>query len=427
MPVRGEIMRGWQLLGITIVCVSLAGGCGSSATAGKSSEPPAKVAEIANEEKLNTIELTPQAAERLGIETAQVEHRALARVRTYGGEVTLPPGASIIVSAPLPGTLQTPPDSLPVKAGVAVEDEQPILSLLPLLSPERDVLTPTEKVNLAQARNLIAQSQIDAAAQVQQAEVQVEAAQIVLARAERLLSQQAGTVRAVDDAKAQLELASKTLKAAKIRQELMEGIQLDAEKPGQQEPLTLVAPQAGIVRSLHVAAGEVVAAGAPLFEIMDGRVVWIKTPVYVGELDEIAEEADARVSSLADTAGGTALTATPISAPPTALPLASAVDLYYRLDNSAGALRPGQRVGVQLKLKGTDEDRLFAWSAVIHDIQGGTWVYEQAAPLTYVRRRVQVRHVIDGWAVLRDGPPVGASIVTAGAMELFGTEFGFAK
>jgi hypothetical protein len=63
----------------------------------------------------------------------------------------------------------------------------------------------------------------------------------------------------------------------------------------------------------------------------------------------------------------------------------------------------------------------------MHDIQGGAWVYQRTAPLTFVRRRVQVRYVLDNQAVLADGLQNGVEVVTAGAMELFGTEFGFAK
>jgi hypothetical protein len=40
---------------------------------------------------------------------------------------------------------------------------------------------------------------------------------------------------------------------------------------------------------------------------------------------------------------------------------------------------------------------------------------------------VQVRYVVDDFAVLASGPAVGAKIVTAGAVELWGTELGFAK
>ncbi len=67
------------------------------------------------------------------------------------------------------------------------------------------------------------------------------------------------------------------------------------------------------------------------------------------------------------------------------------------------------------------------WAAVLHDIHGGQWVYEQIAPQTFVRRRIAVDRVAGTAAVLSRGPKPGSQIVTDGAAELFGTEFGVGK
>ena len=67
------------------------------------------------------------------------------------------------------------------------------------------------------------------------------------------------------------------------------------------------------------------------------------------------------------------------------------------------------------------------WSAVIHDIYGGTWVYARTAPQVYSRIRVLVEYVDGDLAVIKDGPKLNSVVVTAGAAELFGTEVGFAK
>jgi hypothetical protein len=64
---------------------------------------------------------------------------------------------------------------------------------------------------------------------------------------------------------------------------------------------------------------------------------------------------------------------------------------------------------------------------VIHDIYGGTWVYEATGEREYVRRRVTVRYVIENTAVLAAGPDAGKKVVVAAAAELFGTETGFSK
>jgi cobalt-zinc-cadmium efflux system membrane fusion protein len=408
-----------------VACV-LASGCGKPAATTSAATPPAKVDKIAQEEELNTIELSSSAAERLGIKTDKVEDRPLGRVRRFGAEIALPPGATMIISSPVAGKLQAPSASAVPKVGMKVQKGQPIFQLVPMLSPERAVLTPAERVRFAEAKNAVATARIDSAGQVQQFEVQVEAAKINLNRAERLLKEQVGTVRVVDDAKAQLNLAQKSYEAAQSRQRLLDKLQLD-EEAGVQRPLDIESPQDGILRSVSAATGEVVTLGAPLFEVLDFDPVWVKVSVYVGEVEQIALTQPAKISRLGDPATATARTAPTVSAPPTAIALSSSVDLYYELSNPTGAFRPGERVIAQLKLVGDETSLSIPWSAVIHDINGGTWVYVQVAENKFARRRVQVRYVVDDLAVLAQGPPKGTPVVTAGAMELFGTEFGFAK
>jgi RND family efflux transporter MFP subunit len=411
---------------IASVAQSAAAGCNSAADFKAAPPPPAKVATIAQEEQLNTIKLTPEAEARLGIATATVELRPISRVRSYSGEIALPPGASLVISAPVGGTLQPPtPANIPAP-GNLVTAKQPIFLLMPLLSPERDVLSSAERIRLAEARNALATSRIDAEGQVQQAQVQLEAAKIAFERAQRLFRESAGTARAVDDAKAQLNLAEKSLEAAESRKKLLESVNLEGEA-GQPMPLVIESPQSGMLRSVNATAGKVVTAGEPLFEVMRFDPIWVRVPVYAGETSELATDQSAQVAPLNAASPADELTAKPVPAPPTATLSAATIDLYFELGNPQGGLRPGQRMTVRVKLKGASNERIVPWSAVMHDIHGGNWVYENTSAHTYVRRRVQVRYVVDALAVLESGPPVGSKIVTAGAMELFGTEFGFAK
>ncbi len=416
----------WYLLA-GACCGALAAGCTpSAATAPAKATPAAKVATTPKEDLLNTITLTSDAEQRLGVETAAIELRKVGRRRTVGGEIALPTGAAVIVSAPLGGTLRAPTDNADPQVGVPVRRRQVVFMLLPLLSPERSVLTPAERIRFAESRAALARSQIDAEEQVLRAQVQLEATKITLARAERLLRENAGSAQAVDDAKAQVGLAQKSLDSAEKRLKLLAGTTLD-EEAGTLDPLPIEAPQDGILRAVHAAAGEVVAPGAPLFEVLNLDAVWVKTPVYVGELADVALDQPARISDLNDTTEAGAVLARPVAAPPTATPLSATADLYYELANPGGKYRPGQRVGVSLALNGDDEGRTIPWSAVVQDINGGTWVYERTAPQTYVRRRVQVRFVLGDLAVLAEGPATGAMIVVEGAAELFGTEFGAGK
>jgi hypothetical protein len=127
------------------------------------------------------------------------------------------------------------------------------------------------------------------------------------------------------------------------------------------------------------------------------------------------------------------LPARPVTAPPSADPDAATVDLYYEIrdgresGNIAASLRPLERVAVALPLRSEKESLVVPWAAVLHDSQGGTWVYEMTEPQTYVRRRVQVRFVLEDVASLENGPEPGAEVVADGAAEIFGTEFGVGK
>jgi hypothetical protein len=63
-------------------------------------------------------------------------------------------------------------------------------------------------------------------------------------------------------------------------------------------------------------------------------------------------------------------------------------------------------------------------SAVMYVANGETYVYTSPKPRTFVRQAVDIDFIRGGVAVLKKGPPAGTQVVTVGASELFGTEFG---
>jgi cobalt-zinc-cadmium efflux system membrane fusion protein len=415
-----------RILPALLIALSFAG-CKPAEKKVEAHPSPAKVDKIQQEGELNKIQLTVEAEKRLGITLAPVQKKQVSRVRSYGGEVAVPPGASLVISAPVGGKLAVASGQRIPAVGILVSAKQPLFVLTPLLSPERDVLTPAERISMAQAKNMILTSRIEAAGQVAQAKEQVAAAKIALDRAERLLRDAAGTAKTVDDAKSQLSLAGAALDASLARQKAVESIDLEGTEAGQQTPLVIDSPQSGMIRTLNVTEGEVVAAGTALFEVMKFDPVWVRAPVYAGETERLALDQPAEIKPLDSDGPARSAVAKPVLAPPTATSLAATVDLYYELPNQNARWRPGERVTVQVKLQESNEQLVIPWSAVMHDITGGTWVYENTAEHTYVRRRVQVRYVIGEEAILATGPAANARIVTAGAVELFGTEFGFAK
>ncbi|MBX9581860.1 MAG: efflux RND transporter periplasmic adaptor subunit [Gemmataceae bacterium] len=373
--------------------------------------PGATVAKVVKEDDLDAVVLTEAAEKRLGLTVALVEAKAVRRVRVYGGEVTVPAGRTILVAAPLGGTLKAPSGRVPA-AGSRVKAGQPVFHLTPLLTPD--------------GRATLAASLVEAEGQVNNAKAQVELARIALGRAERVFKGEAGSQRLVDEARTAFEVATKTADAAAARQAILRKVVGDADG-GTAAPVPIDAPEDGILRAVSALPGQTVPSGAALFEVVDLSAVWVRVPLPVGDLDGVDRRAAAEVGKLSAPPGVKLASARPVAAPPSGNPLAATVDVFYELPNADGALVPGQRLGVTVPLTDAKEGPTVPWSAVVFDIHGGTWVYAQTAPRTYARRRVVVSHTAGPDAALASGPAVGTKVVTAGVQELFGAETGFVK
>lgn len=369
-------------------------------------EAPAKIANGGiKESDLATVQLSEQAEKRLGIETAVAGEVPPGATASWPGEVVLPAGQSITVNAPVTGSAAFVAG--PLAIGSAVRAGDPLLSITPYLAAERDLRTTLE-------------------ADVTAAQTRVTAAKARYDRAEQLLKDQVGTVRAKETAEEELGVANAALAAAKARLDRFTKSPLEADIR-----VAVPSPQPGIVRQIFVTAGQSVPGGAPLFEIARLDPVWVRVPVYVGELSRIARGAPASIRALNASPGSPSRSASPVPAPPTADPMASTADLYFSLANGDSALRPGERLSVSIPLKRGAAHRgggiAVPSSAIVYDIHGNAWVYRKAANRKYARQRVETSEVSGGNAIISRGLEKGAVVVTAGAAELFGSEFGPGK
>jgi len=374
--------------------------CGGSGNEDK--PPPAHVDNPVSEVDLTTIRLTPEAAGRIGIVVGTVENRELRQSRTLGGELMAPPGSGIVVTTPRAATILDPASGRTPTAGSWVSRGQALVRLV-ILPGGNELARAQEDITVAAAR--------------------VDNARAKARRAEQLLRDSVGTAAEQEDAQAELASAEAVLNAARARLDLLQTGRTDFDVEDL-SPITLQAPESGFVHAVHFAIGQTVPDGAPLMEIVKPNPLWVRVPVYVGDMAAVDRAAPATLVGPSDRPDATGREITPIQGPPTANPSTISADLFYRLDNSDGLFRPGERVGVSLRYKGATSDVVVPWSAVLHDIYGGTWVYEALDDHVYVRRRIEVRDVIDSLAVLRRGPEPGTRVVVTGAAELFSTEFG---
>lgn len=382
------------------------------------------------EADLNIVTLSEEADKRL-IRTASVELKEMPRSRLYGGEVVVKPGHGAVMTAPFAGTMGLPSGAEPPTPGSPVTKGAAVFELRPLLT--------------AEMRATIVAELVEAQGEESNADVQLKAATIAVNRAKQLFSDKAGTERALDEAQAAFDLADRRLLSAKSRVEVLSKMLNGAEKTPM-PPFVLMAPADGVLRAVHVAAGQTVPAGAPLFEVIDARKVWVRVSVYAGDAGELASDAIAKVVPLGkqafanDTAGKAAAGhATPddrphaavdavrTPAPPPAREGSTSLDIFFEMENGAGAFKVGERVAVTLPMSAKPKSLVVPWSAVTFDVNGGAWVYRSLGGRQYARHRVQVQYVHGTDAVLASGPAPDTAVVVQGVAELFGREMGFAK
>jgi RND family efflux transporter MFP subunit len=317
---------------------------------------------------------------------------------SVAGEVVPVPGKSLVVNAPAAGTVALPGDT-PIVAGQTVAKGQPILRLTPVVGVQPDLKAAYE-------------------ADLQAAKARLDAADQQLERARQLLRDMAGSQKDVENATREAAQAKAAYDATVTRLGRLATNPLEADFT-----LNIASPENGVIRSLSAGPGQIVAAGAPLFEVADLSRVWLRVPVYSGELAATALQSTIRVRDVSG--AGPIRQATRVSGPPTADPLASTTDLYFEISNPNSQLKPGQRLVVLLPSRsGTRMSLSVPAAAILYDIYGGAWVYVNEGPHVYRRQRVELIEMRAGSAFLSRGVQDGDKVVTAGAAELFGTEFG---
>ena len=385
---------------LVIICA-----CNKSEHSKGKSNKPVQVINAVKESELTTVILSPKAEQRLGIETAVTEYQSIRNTLRLGGEIISPPGHQASIAAPMAGTVFGINGDELLPAGTKVKRGQPILNLL-LLTPEKDLAGAREAVEVKKVQLEVAQAQAD--------------------RAKILLHDKATSEKIYLQAQAGLAVASASFKAAEARLRLLDGTGMESATEGL-SAFVLKSPVDGVIQRIYIASGQAVPASTLLFEVSSQDPVWVRVAVYVGDMVKIDQKKDAIIQSLGNISNINVYNAKSVNGPPLSDPNSVSSDLFFEISNSEGLFRTGQKVSVLLTQLGSGNRIVVPWSAIMYDINGGNWVYLRTRQYTYSRRRVEVSSVIDGSAVLTRGINKDEEIVTTGAAELFGTEFGGGK
>lgn len=229
----------------------------------------------------------------------------------------------------------------------------------------------------------LASNQARADGDVMRTRAELDIAQKNAARAEALVREEAGSVRLRDEALAAVAVARANLRVAQTQ------------------------------RAQY---------GPPITAMNRAGQLWVRVPVPAGDVSRIVRSAPAQVATLGEESARRS--ARPVDGPPSANAAAATVDLYYALGNAGSSYRVGQRVAVELPAQGQTSGLSIPASSVLRDIYGGEWVYVSTGERSFERRRIEIASIQGGRALLARGLQPGMKVVTAGAAELFGTEFG---
>ncbi len=366
---------------------------------------PALVKNAVPESALATVTLSSKAEERLGIEMQAVKKTEIPDILRLGGEIISLPGNAVKIAAPAAGAVLNPATGTIPQAGAFVKKGQEILRLL-LLPPELDIVGAREELVVKQEEYKVWKTKTE--------------------RAEQLLESRAISEKQLEDIRMEMIRAETALKAAEAHVRLFDAGDLDAAASSLSR-LVLTSPVNGVLQQVWVSAGQTVPVATVLFEVARLDPVWVRVPVYVGDLVDIDRQRPASIRLLGEQKKAEAFAAKPVQGPPLSHADSASADLFFELSNPDRLLRIGQKVSVSLIKTGLRDSLAISGSAILYDIHGGTWVYIQLEPHVFSRRRVEVSYMSGDLVVLARGLREGDLVVTTGAAEIYGTEFGVGK
>ncbi|MBR0672459.1 efflux RND transporter periplasmic adaptor subunit [Neoroseomonas soli] len=169
----------------------------------------------------------------------------------------------------------------------------------------------------------------------------------------------------------------------------------------------IVAPSAGLISVIRVAAGQVIQAQEPLFDIVDPGRLWVEAIAF-----DPAAVAEVSAAS-AVTASGQALRLGFVGRGMTLRQ--QGLPLHFRIDAGAPGLAVGQPVTVLVETPRRTAGIVLPAEAVVRNPEGGQVVYEMPSAERFLPRPVRVQP-LDGQRVLvTAGLDRGARVVTSGA------------
>lgn len=406
----------YSLLVFLLVCLAVAG-CDRVAeeTDDKAEGRESRSAVVAGD-----LRLAAEAQRAIGLRVQAPERNRPRRVLVVTGWLLAKPGQQNSTRAAATGFYQPPDKAALSKIGSRQTSGQPLGSI-------RLSFTPQERAQL-----VIAKEEADILIQQSRVSMEIAATQLESLRE----SAASGAV-----AKTRIRELEEIVERARVAQrEAQQKLPFLPTEPYDESlglpPQPITATADGRVVDVHVKPGQLVVQGDPLWTVADWSTLWLRVPVFTGDVSEIARDVPCHV-----TAGSVEVSGTPIDPPVASEPGRKTVDLFFEVANTTGALRPGQPVEVRVERResrvqrqevaraeeqeerNAEEVLVVPRSAVLWDGFGGAWVYVATSAESFRRQRVEAGDAIEAGVVIERGLNDEDRIVTQGSAVLYAEEF----
>jgi membrane fusion protein, heavy metal efflux system len=326
------------------------------------------------------------------------EARMAPQIRSVG-RVIAKPSNRAVVAPPVGGIIQ--PGTMP-RIGQQVAGGQVIATLLQTPTAAEAAQIRIENTRIEAERRRLQQAEVEAKARADEAAHDAE-------RAERLYERKAYSAKALEFD----ELNRKTAEAqlAAVREQLM-ALQ---SAPAASTTYEVHSPIAGTVVSVSKAAGEQVAPGEAILEVIALDTVWVQAPVFEKDLGRLNKNIQAVFTTAAFP--DKELTGRLINVGAVIDEQTRAADAIFEVNNRSGELRIGMQANVRVSA-GNEEQVLLVPREAIVDNEGQKIVYVMKSGETFERRNVVLGDEYGAKVTILSGIKPGERVVTQGAYQL---------
>ena len=174
-------------------------------------------------------------------------------------------------------------------------------------------------------------------------------------------------------------------------------------------------PIPGSVASRTITPGSRVEAGAPLFTIVDARLVWLSVNVPAAQAPLVGRTSGA--SFLVEGTPRRYLSSRTVSVGNVIDPQSRTVRVLYEVSNSDASIRVGSNARVSIRTGQRAAGVVIPASAVL-DEDGRTIVYVQPSGEAFEKREVRLGGEENGLVLVLDGVTAGERVVTGAAYQV---------